>query len=188
VSNFKAWRIAEICGLCDREGIDRPVVSQPLYHALNRTAELEQIPACHALGLGVVAYSPTARGVLSGKYRADAPPPPDSRAAAGNRRLLESEYLPASLAAAAAIAKLAEERGVAPVAFALAWLLANPLVTGAIAGPRTLEQWQSYLAGCAYEWTPEDERAVDQIVGRGTTAIPHYVDPAYPVEGRPAAG
>ena len=53
--------------MADAENIDRPVVSQPLYHALNRTAEAEQLPACEALGVGVAPYSPTARGVLTGK-------------------------------------------------------------------------------------------------------------------------
>ncbi len=80
ISNFKAWRIARICAICDAEGIDRPVVDQPLYHALNRSVEVEVLPACRALGIGVVSYSPTARGILSGKYAKDAPPPEGSRA------------------------------------------------------------------------------------------------------------
>jgi aryl-alcohol dehydrogenase-like predicted oxidoreductase len=53
VSNHRAWRIAEICRLCDEAGIDRPVVSQPLYNALNRQAEVEHLPACAHFGLGV---------------------------------------------------------------------------------------------------------------------------------------
>ena len=68
LSNHKAWRIAEICNICDRIGIDRPIATQPLYNALNRMAEVEQFPAAAYYGLGVVPYSPLARGVLSGKY------------------------------------------------------------------------------------------------------------------------
>ena len=67
VSNFRAWRIAEIMRLCDDLGVDRPVVSQPYYNALNRQPEVEQLPACGHYGLGVVPYSPLARGVLTGK-------------------------------------------------------------------------------------------------------------------------
>ena len=79
LSNHKAWRVAEICNICDRLGIDRPVASQPYYNAMNRTLEIEHLPACAHYGLGVVPYSPLARGVLSGKYAPDAPPPADSR-------------------------------------------------------------------------------------------------------------
>src|SRR6201996_1625463 len=81
VSNYRAWRVAEICNICDRLGIDRPVASQPYYNAMKRTPEVEHLPACGFYGLGVVPYSPLARGVLSGKYAPDAPPPNDSRAA-----------------------------------------------------------------------------------------------------------
>ena len=82
VSNFRGWRIAEIARLADQLGIDRPVASEPLYNIVDRTAEVEQLPAAAHYGLGVVSYSPLARGVLSGKYAVDAPPPADSRAGA----------------------------------------------------------------------------------------------------------
>ena len=68
VSNYRSWRVAEICRLCDAAGIDRPAASQPLYNALNREPEVEHLPACGYFGLGVVPYSPLARGVLTGKY------------------------------------------------------------------------------------------------------------------------
>ena len=184
ISNFKAWRIARICAACDAAGIDRPVVSQPMYHALNRTVEVESLPACDALGVGVAVYSPTARGVLTGKYRGGARPA-DSRAAVEQERMAETEYQPAALEAAAAIADHAERRGCAPAAFATAWALANPFVTAAVAGPRTMAQWQSYLGALAVEITPEDEALVDRLVPPGTTAVPQFVDRLYPVEGRP---
>src|SRR3954470_8868546 len=46
VSNYRAWRVAEICRLCDALGIHRPILSQPYYHAMYRTAETEHLPAC----------------------------------------------------------------------------------------------------------------------------------------------
>ena len=70
VSNYRAWRVAEICNICDNNGIDRPVVSQPYYNAMNRMPEVEHFPACDYYGLGIVPYSPLARGVLTGKYAA----------------------------------------------------------------------------------------------------------------------
>jgi aryl-alcohol dehydrogenase-like predicted oxidoreductase len=186
VSNFKAWRLARLCAICDAQGIDRPAASQPLYHALNRTAEVEMLPACEALGAGVVPYSPIARGVLTGKYAKDAPPPADSRAGVQDRRILETEFRPETLAAAEAIAGHARSRGIEPAAFALAWVLANPIVTGAIVGPRTLTQWQSYLGALDVALTAEDEHAVEALVPAGTTAAHQFVDPRYPVEGRPS--
>lgn len=188
LSNHKAWRIARFCELCDREGIDRPVVSQPLYHALNRGAEVEELPVCAAYGVGVVLYSPTARGVLSGKYAEGVRPPADSRASIQDKRMMESEFQPAALRAATAVVEHASGRGLEPTAFAVAWVLANPTVTGAIAGPRTFAQWQSYEGALAIEITPDDEAALDALVAPGTTAVPHFIDPAYPVEGRPVGG
>lgn len=177
VSNFKSWRIAKLCEICASEGVDGPIVSQPLYHALNRTAEVEQFPACDAYGLGVVVYSPTARGILTGKYRSDAPPPEGSRAALQNRRMVQTEYHPENIAAAERFAALAEKHGVHTATFATSWVLANPLVTSAIAGPQTVEQWRNYLAAIQRDILPEDEVAVDAIVRPGTTAIPQFMDP-----------
>ncbi len=186
ISNFKAWRIARICAACDAHGIDRPVVSQPRYNIINRSVEVEELPVCGAFGIGVAPYSPTARGVLTGKYDLNAPPPADSRAAAQGQRMAETDYQPAALRVAATLADHARERGIDPAAFATAWTLANPFVTAAIAGPRTMAQWQTYVAALGIEITDEDEQLVDSLVPAGTTAVPHFIDPSYPVEGRPS--
>jgi aryl-alcohol dehydrogenase-like predicted oxidoreductase len=187
VSNFRAWRIAEICALCDRMGVDRPVVSQPLYNALNRQAEVEQIPAAAAHGLGVVPYSPLARGVLAAKYRQGEAPPEGSRAARADKRMMETEWRAESLWIAQEIRAHAAARGTTPVAFAIAWVLANSLVTGTILGPRTEEQLEDYLAALDLRLTAEDEAAVDRWVTPGHASTPGYNDPQYPIEGRVAA-
>ncbi|WP_108662514.1 aldo/keto reductase [Acuticoccus kandeliae] len=186
VSNHKAWRVAEIVRYCDQANITRPVVCQPYYHALNRTIEVELLPACAAYDIAVFPYSPLARGVLSGKYSGSSVPA-DSRAAVSDKRILETDFQPESLAAAEKIVAHAKARGVNPSAFAIAFVLANPMVTGAIAGPRTLEQLEAYLEAVDVVWTAEDEAAVEAVVPAGAHAIPHYVDPQYPVEGRPFA-
>ena len=111
VSNYRSWRVAEICRLCDEAGIDRPVASQPLYNALNREVETEHLPACGYFGLGVVPYSPLARGVLTGKYVPDVPPPAGTRAGRQDRRMLESEWRPESLHIAREIADHARGQG-----------------------------------------------------------------------------
>jgi aryl-alcohol dehydrogenase-like predicted oxidoreductase len=184
VSNYRAWRVAEICHLCDQAGIDRPIASQPLYNALNREAEIEHLPACGYFGLGVVPYSPLARGVLTGKYRPDAAPPPDTRAGRQDRRMMESEWRPESLAIAQELAAHAKTRGITPGQFAFAWVLNNRLVTAAIGGPRTEDQWNDYADALTYRFTAEDEALVDRLVTTGHASTPRYNDPAYPIEGR----
>jgi aryl-alcohol dehydrogenase (NADP+) len=188
VSNFRAWRVAEICRLCDLAGIDRPVVSQPYYNAMNRMPEVEHLPACAALGLGVFPYSPLARGVLTGKYRPDAPPSNDTRAGRHDKRIMETEFRPESLRIAQILAEHARERGITPGQFAVAWLLHNRLVTGAIAGPRTEAQWDDYVGALDYRFTEADEALVDSLVPTGHPSTPGYNDPAYPLEGRVARG
>ncbi len=186
VSNHRAWRVAEICRLCDDAGIDRPVVSQPYYNALNRMPEIEHLPACAHFGLGVFPYSPLARGVLTGKYKPDVPPPQGTRAGRQDKRMLETEWRPESLHIAQELAERARSVGITPGQFATAWVLNNRLVTGAIAGPRTLEQWEDYVGALDYRFTAEDEALVDRLVTPGHASSPGYNDPAYPLEGRVA--
>ena len=186
VSNYRSWRVAEICRICDSLGIDRPVVSQPYYNALNRMPEVEHLPACGYFGLGVVPYSPLARGVLTGKYDPDAPPPAKTRAGREDRRMMQTEWRRESLVIAQQIKGHAEARGITAGQFAVAWVLNNRLVTAAIAGPRTEEQWQDYLAALDYTFTSEDEALIDGLVAPGHPSTPGYNDPAYPLEGRPA--
>lgn len=188
VSNFRAWRVAEICNICDRLGIGRPVVSQPYYNAMNRMPEVEHLPACGHYGLGVVPYSPLARGVLSGKYEPGAPPPEGTRAGRADTRIMQTEWRPESLLLAQEIKKHAQARGMTPGQFALLWVLNNRFVTSAIAGPRTQEQWADYVGALAYSLTAEDEALVDRLVETGHPSTPGYNDPAYPIEGRPVFG
>jgi aryl-alcohol dehydrogenase-like predicted oxidoreductase len=185
VSNLRAWRVAVICRLCDQAGIDRPIVSQPYYNAMNRMPEVEHLPACGYFGLGVVPYSPLARGVLTGKYDPDAPPAEGTRAARQDVRMMQSEWRKESLVIAQTIKRHAEKRGVSPAQFAFAWVLNNKLVTAAIAGPRTMEQFESYLPALDYRFTAEDEALIDGLVPMGHPSTPGFNDPAYPIEGRP---
>jgi len=184
LSNYRVWRVAEIAHLCEAEGIDRPIANQPLYNILNRQIETELLPACGFYGQGVVPYSPLARGVLTGKYDPAFPPPQGTRAGRADRRMMESEWRPESLAIAQQIAAHARARNVTPGQFALAWILNNAFVTAAIGGPRTLEQWEDYLGAVAYRCTAEDEAFIDSLVAPGHPSTPGYNDPAYPLEGR----
>ncbi|MBN8820252.1 MAG: aldo/keto reductase [Sphingomonas sp.] len=184
VSNFKGWRIAEVCRAADALNMDRPVASQPLYNMVDRLSEVEQLPAAGHYGLGVVPYSPLARGVLSGKYAKDAPPPEGSRLARGDVRIKQTEWRAESVDIAQAVAQRAAEKGVSTIAFAIAWVLRNRFISSAIVGPRTEEQWDGYLPALDVQIGPEDEAFIDALVPPGHASTPGYTDPAYPIEGR----
>jgi aryl-alcohol dehydrogenase-like predicted oxidoreductase len=184
VSNYHGWRIAEVVRECARQNVPPPVVCQPYYNLLNRMPEVEILPACDHYGIGVAAYSPIARGVLSGKYAADGTAPGDSRAAVRDERFLESEHRAESYAIAQQLAAHAQRTGRTSTAFALAWLWANRIVSSVVAGPRTLAQWHDYTAAIGAAWSGEDEALVDARVRPGHPSTPGYTDPRYPFFGR----
>jgi len=184
VSNFRGWRIAELVNLAKRMGVDQPIISQPLYNIVNRQAEIEQITAAHYHGLGVVPYSPLARGVLTGKYTDLGHPADDSRAGRQDKRILETEWRPESLQIAAQLQAYVAQRGTDLVAFAIAWVLHNAAVSSAIVGPRTLEQWQAYGKALDVTLTAEDEAFVDRLVTPGHASTHGFNDVGHFISGR----
>jgi len=185
VSNFRGWRIAETVRVCDALGVARPIVCQPYYNAMNRQPEVDVLPACHHYGMGVVPYSPLARGVLAAKYAPGAEAPADSRAGRKDKRILETEFRAESLEIAQKLKAHAEKKKMGPVDFAIGWVLANRIVSSVIAGPRTLDQWKAYLGALGKPFDAEDEALVDSFVSPGHPSTPGYNDPAYPLTGRP---
>jgi aryl-alcohol dehydrogenase-like predicted oxidoreductase len=125
-----------------------------------------------------------ARGVLTGKYRAHEEADPATRAGRHDRRMLEAEWRSESLVIAERLLAHAERRGTTLVAWVCAWVLNNRAITSIIAGPRTFDQWTTYLPALHYQWTAEDEELADRLVVPGHPSTPGFNDPAYPVEGR----
>jgi len=185
VSNLRGWRIAEAVRVCGELAVPRPVVCQPYYNAMNRQPENDILPACQHYGIGVVPYSPLARGVLTGKYSKGVEPPAESRVGRKDKRMMETEFREESLAIAQRIKSHAERKGMTPGHFAFNWVLHNPIVSSVIAGPRTMEQWTDYLAGLGKRFDGEDESLVDSLVQAGHPSTPGYNDPNYPLTGRP---
>jgi len=184
ISNVRGWHIPHICHIADQLGVARPVALQPYYNLMNRQPEVEVLPAAHHFGLGVVPYSPIARGILSGKYKLNMVPEAGTRAARADRRMMETEWRPESIAIADKLKLHAEQRGANLVHWAVAWVLNNKAISSSIAGPRTFDQWTSYFPALDYKWTPEDEKLADSLVVPGHASTPAFNDPAYPVEGR----
>jgi aryl-alcohol dehydrogenase-like predicted oxidoreductase len=186
LSNFRAWNIARVAEMCRAMRIPTPIACQPPYNAMSRQIETELLPCCAHYGLGAVVYSPLARGVLSGKYTPGAAPPEGSRAARNDRRIMQTEFRPESLALAQRFAEHAGRRGITSTALALGWVWNNTLVNGVIGGPKTLVQWQDYLAALNTPFDAEDEAFVSGLVAAGHASTPGYNDPQYPLTGRVA--
>src|SRR5213596_2759506 len=184
VSNYRGWRIAEVVALCAELNVPQPVVCQPYYNAFNRMPEVEVLPACDYYGLGVVPYSPLARGMLTGKYAPGVEAPVDSRVGRKDRRMLETEFRSESIAMTQTIKAHAEKKGLTATQFALAWVLNNRIVSAVIGGPRTFEQWTEYLSAVGKTLEAEDEALIDSLVRPGHPSTPGYNDPQYPFYGR----
>jgi len=185
LSNFRGWRIAEVVRLCEKSGVPPPAVCQPYYNLLNRGPEVEILPACHHYGLGVVPYSPLARGVLTGKYPPGQPPAEGTRAGSGDKRILETEFREESLVIAQQIKARCEAKGWVPGQFAAAWVLANPLVSAVIVGPRTLSHLEDVYGALDIVLDQEDEAFINGLVAPGHASTPGFNDPSYPFFGRP---
>lgn len=184
VSNFRGWRIAELVHMARALGVPQPVVCQPYYNLLNRMPEVEIIPACDHHGIGVVPYSPIARGVLTGKYAPGTAPEPGSRAGRGDKRMAQTEFREESLVISQQLQAHAAAKGLTLAQFATAWVLANRAISAVIAGPRTYEQWVAYGPAVTAQLDAADEALIDGLVAPGHPSTPGFNDPAYPLIGR----
>jgi aryl-alcohol dehydrogenase-like predicted oxidoreductase len=184
LSNVRAWHIPHVVHLCGQLNVPPPAALQPYYNLMNRQPEVELLPAARHFNVGVVPYSPLARGVLTGKYKVNQKAEPGSRAGRQDKRMLEAEWRPESLLAAEKLKAHTDNRQVSMAHWAVAWVLNNQAVTSVIAGPRTFEQWTSYLGALGYTWSAEDEALADKLVSPGHPSTPGFNDPQYPIEGR----
>jgi aryl-alcohol dehydrogenase-like predicted oxidoreductase len=131
-SNFAGWNLAQAQGVASARHFLGLVSEQSLYNLKDRKIELEVIPACRALGLGLIPWSPLAGGLLAGGLRdADG----GRRGSEGARKNIEK--FQTQVAAYEAVCAEITQR---PADVAIAWLLRNPVVTAPIIGPRTMEQ------------------------------------------------
>jgi aryl-alcohol dehydrogenase-like predicted oxidoreductase len=169
VSEWTAPQIREAAALAKELRI--PLVSnQSQYSLLWRVVEPEVLPACDEAGLGLIAFSPLAQGVLTGKYRPGTPAPAESRAANKRGSAFVGRYMSdAVLTAVARLGAIADDLGVTTAQLALAWVLAQPTVASALMGASRPEQIKDNVAAVGLTLTDEVLTAVD-------TAL---IDPAH---------
>jgi len=163
VSNFSGWQLARAATL--GAGGPAPVTStQVEYSLLNRAVEAEVLPAAVHLGVGVLAWSPLGRGVLTGKYRTGTPA--DSRAASPHFAGFVGAYLtPRAQQVVEGVARAADGLGWSPTEVALAWVRDSPGVTAPILGARTAAQLRGALEVEDLVLPAEIRAVLDEISG-----------------------
>jgi aryl-alcohol dehydrogenase-like predicted oxidoreductase len=154
-SNFAAWHIARAQAAAAARHFLGIVSEQSLYNLAARTVELEVIPACRALGIGVIPWSPLAGGLLGGGLAKVAE---GRRASDRIRRSVEKRRTQLD-----AYESLCRELGHAPADVALAWLLREPAVTAPIVGPRTVEQLTGAVRAVDLQLPPDALTQLDEI-------------------------
>lgn len=163
LANHAAWRVAQLATLLD--GDPGLAATQNEFSLLNRTAEGELMAATSALGVGLIAWSPLGRGVLSAKYRHSIPA--DSRAASPHLRGFVEPYLTAhARGVVEAVATAADGLGRAPVEIALAWARDAPEVSSVVVGARTPAQLRGSLAADDLELPQEIREALDEVTSK----------------------
>jgi len=154
-SNFAAWHIVQANEIAKARHFMGLVSEQSLYNLMERTVELEVLPACEAYGLGVIPWSPLAGGLLGGALQ---------KAAEGRRANPDvQQRIDENRPKLEAYENFCRELGESPADIALAWLLAQPAVTGPIIGPRTIEQLEGTMHALEIDMTPEILGRLDEI-------------------------
>ena len=165
VSNYSGWQAAQVATWQRAVPGRAPVVSNQVeYSLLNRYAEPEIVPAARANGMGVLAWSPLGRGVLTGKYRTGTPA--DSRAASPHFGDYVGVYLDARCGRVVeAVARAADGLQWTPLEVALTWVRDRPGVTAAIVGARTAAQLRGSLTVEECVLPEEIRAALDDVSG-----------------------
>jgi aryl-alcohol dehydrogenase-like predicted oxidoreductase len=169
-SNFAGWHIAQGQEAARRRGNLGLVSEQSIYNLVERTVELEVLPAAQHYGLGVIPWSPLHGGLLGGILR-KLEDGTTGRSTTGRAAEAIEEHRPAIEAWEAYCA----ERGEQPGDVALAWLLHQPAVTAPIVGPRTIEQLEGGLRALEITLDEDALARIDEIFpGPGGTAPEAY--------------
>jgi 1-deoxyxylulose-5-phosphate synthase len=157
-SSMYAWQFAKAQHVAERNGWTRFVSMQNYYNLVYREEEREMIPLCIDQGVGVIPWSPLARGLLAG-----------NRGRGGEKRTVranndefgDSLYTDEDFAVADAVVEVAGEKGVEPAQVALAWLLSRPGVTAPILGATKVEHLEDGLGALDVALTDDEIKRVE---------------------------
>jgi aryl-alcohol dehydrogenase (NADP+) len=163
-SNFLAWQVARAIGRSEVLGVARFDSVQPRYNLLFREFERELFPLCAQEGLGVIPFNPIAGGLLSGKHRREAGPPEGRFTLGTAAKLYQDRYWNERMfLAVEQLRAIARDAGLELVTMAVAWVMANPVVTAPIIGASRPEQLAASLAAASTKLAPEVKDRLDEL-------------------------
>lgn len=165
-SNLPAWRVVEAQWTA-RELLLNPFIScQDEYSLLVRDIERDLLPAAAEYGLGILPYFPLASGLLTGKYKRQAPSSAGSGRLATTPRLAERYMTEANWSLVERLEEFATRRGHSLLELAFSWLLAHRPVSSVIAGATRPEQVEQNVKAAGWALTVEDLAEIDRLSGR----------------------
>jgi aryl-alcohol dehydrogenase-like predicted oxidoreductase len=164
-STLAAWQVVEALWTSTHHGLHRFVSCQERYNLLERELDDALMPAIQAYGLGLIPFSPLANGLLTGKYRRDAPLPPGARLTVTPRTA--GRYLTdANWAAVERLAGFCAARGHSLLELAISWLLHRPAVASVIAGATAPEQVEANIRAAEWALSREDMDEIDRLTAK----------------------
>ncbi len=171
-STHPAWRTVEALMISDRYGYPKFICEQPPYNLLDRRIENEIVPMCQAYDLGIITWAPLAQGVLACRYRDASNLPKDSRGA--QKAIYAERITQRGIEVSFELAERAAEKGCTVAQLAVAWLLNQPGITGAIIGPRNVGQLTTLLSSGDVPLDESDFGFCDALVPPGTYVSNHF--------------
>jgi 1-deoxyxylulose-5-phosphate synthase len=164
-SNFLTYQLVRAVGRSETLGLARFDSVQPRYNLLFRQIEREMLPFCGEEGVGVIPYNPIAGGMLSGKHSHNAPPSEGTRFTLGRagQRYQARYWHEREFDTVTELADVAGGAGVSLVTLAVAWVLANPVITSPIIGASRPEQLDASLAAADYKLDPDLKARLDDL-------------------------
>ena len=171
-STHPAWRIVEAFWISDRYHYPKFICEQPPYNLLDRRIENEIVPMCQAYDLGLITWSPLAQGVLAGRYTDPSNLPEGSRGT--QKRIYAERITQKGIEVSLKLEERAKGKGCTVAQLAVAWILNQPGITGAIIGPRTLGQLEDLLLSADIILDEPDLKFCDALVPPGTYVSNHF--------------
>ena len=161
--NFAAWQLCRALWVADRLNANAFMCAQNPYSLLNRRLEQEMFGLVRDRGLGVMAYSPLAVGLLSGSYQPGRPPPVGTLWATRRQERYGTAMQGVVADVVTTLYTLAAELGKTPAQLAIAWVLSHPEITVAISGADTTEQLDDVLGGVGWSLPAEVRQQLDEV-------------------------
>jgi aryl-alcohol dehydrogenase-like predicted oxidoreductase len=160
-SSMAAWQFAKALYLADRHGWSRFVSMQNHYNLVYREEEREMLPLCREEGIGVVPWSPLARGFLAGNRRSS--DKGETARARTDKIAHDLYYRDSDFRIVERVVALAGQKGVTPAQIALAWLLHQPGVTAPIVGATKMDQLQQAIAALDVKLSDEERKSLEEL-------------------------